>query len=137
MYQNHPFLVKLLLLFLTACGGVSRPDVIKQSWQVNKIEIIAPNEKPNTEGQTPETKKVNYQIVYEFKENGNYFLKNGSRLDSGQWALSSDERVLVLKSATNPLDNSEFLIEELNNYRLVLATENKGKKEAIELSPLR
>lgn len=125
------------MLALTACGGVSRPDIIKQSWQVNKIEIIAPDEKPDSSTQAGDSKKINYQIVYNFKENGNYFLKNGSRLDSGRWALSSDERVLVLKSATNPLDNSEFLIEELNSYRLVLATENKGKKEVIELSPLR
>jgi hypothetical protein len=137
MNPKHYYLYQGLMLALAACGGVSRPDIIKQSWQVNKIEIIAPNEKSAPSPQTGDSKKINYQIVYNFKENGNYFLKNGSRLDSGQWALSSDERVLVLKSATNPLDNSEFLIEELNSYRLVLATENKGKKEVIELSPLR
>ncbi|MCU0447135.1 MAG: hypothetical protein MUE85_19745 [Microscillaceae bacterium] len=123
---------------LTACGGVSRLEVILQTWKVNKIEIVNPKEKTDSDTLAPELpKKINYAIVYEFRQNGNYYLQNGSRRDSGRWALSSDERVLVLKSATNSVDNSEFLIEELNNYRMLISTENKGKKETIELSPLR
>jgi hypothetical protein len=108
--------------------------MIVNHWKVVSIKTQSKSE--NTDAKEPQLSPA-YQIEYHFFESGKYVLHNAAQADSGKWQISTDDKVLVLQSFDNQVDNAEFFIEELNRYQMVLSLEEKGKKEIMRLTPLK
>jgi hypothetical protein len=130
----------LLLLFLWIMGACSttmnKKEIIARKWRVESIEVIpAVQDTAQPIINSNDNLPKKYKIWYDFKANGIYVCQRGNMKDEGEWQLSTDEKVLLLKSTQNSKDDASWWIEELNRYQIMLSTQERGKKEIIKLSP--
>ncbi len=125
----------LMMLFFS-CGHVQKPKEIINTWKVTRIQIIRPDttDAPS-EDYIPaiQLDQHDYQITYTFRQDSTYLVRHYNQTDSGRWVLSSDEKVLLLRSTQNTSDDAEFLIKTFDPLRMTLATEEGGVQELITL----
>jgi Domain of unknown function (DUF5004) len=126
----------LCLVWLFGCTYIDKKKTIIQKWKL--VSVILENQKTDYQDSLSHNReKIDYQTTFEFKTDTTYTLLRGTQSDSGRWSISSDESVLILQSQSQSKDNAEFKIRELNQYRMELILEEKGKIEHLILEPLR
>lgn len=116
---------------LSCCKPINKQEAIAQKWKIAAVDYL----KNDTIPKNSDVEKINVQIVYEFKKDGNYTIVRDNQADWGTWELSTDGKILTLQSAQHPQDNEEFLIETLTDFSLIVVAENKDKKERIQFLP--
>jgi hypothetical protein len=121
-----------MLSLSATCSYVDKNEAIVRRWKLILVEL--PIKETTQDSLSPlqhVVEKIEYGISYEFKKDKTYIIRRGTQTDTGEWSISSDEKVLVLHSAQSPKENAEFQIEELNQYRLAIIAEEKGKVERL------
>lgn len=118
-----------------ACGSKidRREQLVASKWKLQAV-ISRPflSAKRDSIPSVPSQKEA-VQIIYQFQKDKKYTFQRGTQIDKGDWGMSSDEKVLLLRSSTQTNENSEFQIHTLNSYQLVISSEHKGKQEILYL----
>ncbi|GAB4395339.1 MAG: hypothetical protein OHK0053_02290 [Microscillaceae bacterium] len=140
------YLVRMLRIVFLACGlslSGCNPLNPKQDivglWKVTRMEL-APADTSTLSEKTPAADLIQsgIEIWYEFKADGTYRLFRGHQEDRGDWQLSLDNRVLLLKSTLNDKDDAEFEIAAFTQFYMVWLTADSGlPREKITLEPKR
>ncbi len=136
MKANFILIFLFFLMQMSCTSTMNKKEILIRKWRVESIEVIPTVQDTaqptiNTDDNNPKK----YKIWYEFKSNGVYICQRGSMADSGKWEISTNEKVLLLKSFHHNKDDADCLIEELNRYLIVLSTQERGKKEILKLTP--
>ena len=118
---------------VAGCGSPPKKEtILHQKWQLQGVLKRTAEEagKDTTLPAQPKQKKP-LQIFYEFHPDKTYTFSRGTQVDKGSWAMSSNEKILLLRS---PTESSEFKIYKLADNQLILTTEDaKGSQEILYL----
>lgn len=117
---------------LQACKQTPRPDLLTTP----KWKLVGVISRPWVEAKRDSipiepTQKERVNITYQFHKDKKYTFLRGSQRDEGEWGMSSDEKVLLLRSRINEKDHGEFRIHALNVAQLVMSSEHKGRQEIL------
>jgi hypothetical protein len=117
---------------LQNCSSVPKQELLtKATWRLQGVvsRPLVASKKDSIPAEPLQREKV--QITYQFQKDKKYIFLRGSQKDVGDWGMSSDEKVLLLRSHTSGNENAEFRIHSLNESRLIVSTEHKDKQEIL------
>ena len=132
----HTFIFLISCSFIgVSCGKLKPQEALSQKWKLDGVAIPPKNNVDSLPFKPVEISKA--KISYHFNPNKTYTIQRGTQVEgSGNWGISSNEKVLVLHSNQKSTENEEFRIKELTYNRLVLISEHRGSLEALYFSPL-
>lgn len=134
MFSRLFHFILLVGLFQTilACQQTPRQELLTStSWKLVGVisRPVTASKKDSIPAAPPQNQTLN--ISYTFQKDKKYALKRASQIDKGEWGISSDEKILLLRSHTQESENSEFRIHILNTHKLVVSSEHKTKQEIL------
>lgn len=130
--NSYTFLL-LISCFLLACG--TKPNkqetITASQWKLQGI-VSRPFVTAKKDSIPAEPfQKETVQIIYQFHKDKKYTFLRGTQTDKGGWGMSSDEKVLLLRSHTQASENSEFHIHTIEASQLIISTEHNGRQEIL------
>jgi hypothetical protein len=130
------FLIAALFQIFLACQTPPKQDLLTDvSWKLVGV-VARPLVASKRDSIPPEPpQKQSLDIIYTFQKNKKYQINRASQIDKGDWGLSSDEKVLLLRSLGQVSENSEFRIHRLQATTLVMSSEHKTKQEILYFIP--
>jgi hypothetical protein len=124
-----------ILFCLFACNErkVNKKEAIIGSWLLDKIDVEHYDKKDKNDTlKNEQPNKKAFNIMLDIRKDGSYLWKRGKiASDSGQWRLSTDDKVIVFESKVNPKDNADFWFENVEYHQFSVYTKEQGRKETI------
>lgn len=137
---GQPLLWLMLTIVLSqSCGFKHETHILTKKWHVVKIDVL-PHDSLRSEiyrYQAHRTPEDAPQITYTFLADSTYEIKIGNQHDRGLWKMSTDYKVLILRSDYHEEDDAEFLIDFMADHQLRLISEESGIREVMFLEPVR
>lgn len=134
MYLRKIYTICALSICI-AIAACSKPNkqgaLLLPTWKLEGVLSRTSNATKKDSIPPEPTQKEKVKISYQFHKDKTYTFRRGNQTDKGDWGMSSDERVLLLHSRAQASENSEFHIHTLENSKLIISSEHKGKQEIL------
>ena len=107
--KNYVNIVCCLCLaaLLGACSK-STKEVVKGSWTVSRLSMAGSPQDPALFG----------PFAYELKDDGTYDYKEGTKKESGKWALTEDEKQIAFEPASGEKYSKDILSASVDSVVL-------------------